>query len=305
MFRSLDEVLVKVKSLPPVTVAVAQAADREVLEAVYHAKKLGIANFLLVGNRDKILAIAQSIGLDHSLQIEQANTPEEACSKAVSAVREGKADVVMKGLVHSADFLRAVLNKEKGLRSGRVLSHVATFEVAGYDRLIHVTDPALNIAPSLQEKKQIIENVIEYCRSLGNVEPKIAVLGAVEVINPKMQPTVDAAILAQMSRRRQITGAIVDGPFGLDNAISMKAAAHKGIESPVAGAADVLLVPDIEAGNILYKSLVYFAKSKIGAVVLGAKAPVVLTSRADSAKSRLYSIALSVLHSSHQTLAVH
>lgn len=306
MYRSLDEVLVKVKSLPPVTIAVAQAADKEVLESVHFAKRLGIADFLLFGDSEQILSITKHLGMDDQLiRIEHASTPQEACRLAVSAVRHGKADVVMKGLVTSADFLRAVLNKEYGLRAGKVISHVATFEVPGYDRLIHVTDPALNIAPSLLEKKQILENVIEYCRSLGNSEPKVAVLGAVEVINPNMQPTIDAAALAQMNRRKQIKGAIIDGPFALDNAVSREAAVHKGIHSPVAGAADVLLVPDIEAGNILYKSLVYFANCKIGALVLGASAPVILTSRADSAKAKLYSIALSVLQASNQTTPLH
>jgi len=301
MIKTLDEVVKKAESLPPVTVAVAQAADEDVLEAVKDAKHHGIADFLLFGDQEKILTICKKIGLDlDASRIQHAETDQKASQLAVSAVREGKADVVMKGMVQTSDFLRAVLNKENGLRTGKVLSHVATFEVPGYDRLIHVTDPALNVAPNLQEKAQILQNVIGYCHSLGNNEPKVAVLGAVEVVNPNMQPTLDAAALAQMNRRGQIKGAIVDGPFALDNAVSVEAAEHKGIKSPVAGLADVLLVPDIEAGNILYKSMVYFAKSKIGALVLGASAPVVLTSRADSPEAKLYSIALAVLQASNQ-----
>jgi phosphate butyryltransferase len=209
----------------------------------------------------------------------------------------------MKGMIQTSDFLRAVLNKEYGLRTGKVLSHVSTHEVDGYDRLIHVTDPALNVAPTLPEKAQIVQNVIGYCHSLGNQEPKVAVLGAVEVVNPNMPPTLDAAALTQMNRRGQIKGGIIDGPFALDNAVSVHAAEHKGIQSPVAGQADVLLVPDIEAGNMLYKSLVYFGKSKVGALVLGAAAPVVLTSRADSPEAKLYSIALAVLQAANQKRA--
>jgi phosphate butyryltransferase len=297
---TFEQIIKKAESLPPVTVAVAAAADQEVLEAVMDAKKHGIAEFLLFGDEGKIRQIAEQIGLTLSKEeVVHAPAITDACLQAVSAVREKRADVVMKGMVQTADFLRAVLNKEKGLRSGKVLSHVATFEVPGYDRLIHVTDPALNIAPQLPEKVQIIENIIQFCHSLGVQEPKVAVLGAVEVVNPNMPATLDAAALAQMNRRGQIKGGIVDGPFALDNAVSVAAAEHKGIKSPVAGKADVLMVPDIEAGNMLYKSMVYFAKAKIGAVVLGATAPVVLTSRADSAEAKLNSIALAVLQADY------
>ncbi|MCH5584217.1 phosphate butyryltransferase [Shimazuella sp. AN120528] len=291
----------KAESLPSVTVAVAAADDREVLEAVLDAKKHGIAQFQLYGKKQEIERISREIGLTLTAEefITDTTNVQAACIAAVSAVREGKADVVMKGMVQTADFLRAILHKEKGLRSGKVLSHVATFEVPGYDHLIHVTDPALNVAPTLPEKFQIVENMIELCHALGCEEPKIAALAAVEVVNPNMQATLDAAALAQMNRRKQLKGAIIDGPFALDNAVSVESAEHKGIESPVAGKADVLLVPDIEAGNILYKSMVYFAKAKIGALVLGARAPVVLTSRADSAEAKLYSIALAVVQAAN------
>ncbi|WP_374709312.1 phosphate butyryltransferase [Desmospora profundinema] len=294
--KSFQEVLKVAESLPAVTVAVAAADDREVLEAVADAKRRGIADFLLFGDESRIHQLSE--GLDLTLEdgsIIHEPHPAKACGAAVRAVRDGKADVVMKGMVHTSDFLRAILNKEAGLRTGKVLSHVATFEVPGYDRLIHVTDPALNVEPTLKEKAQITENVIRLCHSLGLEEPKVAVLGAVEVVNPDMPPTLEAAALAQMTRRGQIKGAIVDGPFALDNAVSVEAAEHKKITGPVAGRADVLLVPDIEAGNILYKSMVYFAKAKIGALVLGASAPVVLTSRADTHEAKLYSIALAVL----------
>lgn len=301
MIKTFEEIVKKAESLPPVTVAVAAAADREVLEAVQDAQKRGIAQFLLFGGKEMIEAISKEIGLEiDESAVTDVPSPVQASQQAVAAVREGQADVVMKGMVQTADFLRAVLNKEKGLRSGNVLSHVATFEVPGYDRLIHVTDPALNVAPTLQEKVQIVQNVTRFCHSLGNTDPKIAALGAVEVVNPNMPPTLDAAALAQMNRRGQIKGATIDGPFALDNAVSVGAAEHKGIQSPVAGKADVLLVPDIEAGNILYKSMVYFAKSKIGALVLGATAPVVLTSRADTHEAKMYSIAMAVLQADYQ-----
>ncbi|MBA4495018.1 phosphate butyryltransferase [Paenactinomyces guangxiensis] len=301
MIKTFDEVVKKAESLPPVTVAVAAAADKEVLEAVLDAEKRGIAQFLLYGDKEKIESLSHELGIEiNRTAVSHATSDVQASQQAVAAVREGKADVVMKGMVQTADFLRAVLNKENGLRSGKVLSHVASFEVPGYNRLIHVTDPALNIAPTLPEKVQIAQNIIKFCHSLGNSDPKISALGAVEVVNPNMPPTLDAAALAQMNRRGQIKGATIDGPFALDNAVSEEAAAHKGIHSPVAGVADVLLVPDIEAGNILYKSLVYFAKSKIGALVLGAKVPVVLTSRADTHEAKLYSIALAVLQADYQ-----
>lgn len=205
--RTFSEILAKAEALEPVTVAVAAADDREVLEAVADAKKRQIADFRLFGDRNKIRAIADEIGLslNPDMVTDQPN-PALASREAVQAVREGQADVVMKGMVQTADFLRAVLNKEAGLRGSGVLSHVATFEVPGYDRLIHVTDPALNIAPSLQEKVQIVQNVVRLCHSLDLAEPKVAVLGAVEVVNPNMQPTLDAAALAQMNRRGQIKG---------------------------------------------------------------------------------------------------
>lgn len=304
MIRTFDEVLKNAESLPSVVVAVAQAADEDVLKAVRAAKERNIADFLLFGDKEKILSLSENIGLSvDPASIEHADSEVKAAQLAVAAVRDGKADVVMKGMIHTADFLRAVLNKERGLRTGKVLSHVSTHEVPGYNRLIHVTDPALNVAPALPEKAQIAQNVIQYCQSLGNTEPKVAVLGAVEVVNPNMPPTLDAAALTQMNRRGQIKGGIIDGPFAIDNAISVESAKHKGIDSPVAGVADVLLVPDIEAGNILYKSLVYFAKSKIGALVLGAAAPVVLTSRADSPEAKLNSIALAVLQAANQKRA--
>jgi phosphate butyryltransferase len=205
----------------------------------------------------------------------------------------------MKGNVPTALILKAVLNKEWGLRTGNVLSHVAAFEVAGFDRLTFITDAAMNIAPDLQQKAQIIENAVEIAQSIGVNHPKVAPIAAVEVVNPAMQATVDAASLTMMNQRGQIRNCAVDGPLALDNAVSHHAAEHKGIESEVAGQADILLVPNIETGNALYKSLIYFAKAKVGAVIAGAKAPIVLTSRADSAESKLFSLALAICSASN------
>jgi phosphate butyryltransferase len=299
--RNFDEVVKKAESLEPVAVAVAAADDREVLEAVAEAKRRGIASFRLFGDQEVIREIAEEIKLPlESGEVFHQPSAQAACADAVRAVRDGAADVVMKGMVHTADFLRAILNKEYGLRTGKVLSHIATFEISGYDHLIHVTDPALNVAPGLKEKAQIVENAVDLCHSLGETEPKVAALAAVEVVNPNMQPTLDAAALAQMNRRGQIQGAIVDGPFALDNAVSVAAAEHKKIDSPVGGKADILLVPDIEAGNMLYKSITYFAKARLGAIVMGAAVPVVLTSRADSPEAKMNSIALAVLQADYQ-----
>jgi phosphate butyryltransferase len=205
----------------------------------------------------------------------------------------------MKGNVPTAVLLKAVLNKEFGLRTGHVLSHVAAFEIPDYNRLIFVTDAAMNIAPDLNQKVQIVKNAVNVARSLGIECPKVAPLAAVEVVNPDMQATLDAAVLTQMNARGQIQNCQIDGPLALDNAVSAFAAEHKGIVSEVAGQADILLVPTIEVGNVLYKSLIYFAKAKVGAVIAGAKAPIVLTSRADSAESKLYSLAVAVCSANH------
>ncbi|MED2765193.1 phosphate butyryltransferase [Bacillus thuringiensis] len=281
---------------PKKTVAVAVAEDHEVIEAVAKAIKLQLAQFRLYGNQEKIMGMLQEHGLQTSEHVEviAAISNAEAAELSVKAVRNGEADVLMKGNIPTANILKAVLNKEWGLRKGSVLSHVAAFEVPNYDRLIFVTDAAMNIAPDVTQKAAIIQNTVEVARAIGIDLPKVAPIAAVEVVNPAMQATIDAAMLTQMNRRGQIKDCIVDGPLALDNAVSQIAAEHKGIVSDVAGKADILLVPTIEAGNVLYKSLVYFADAKVGAMIAGAKAPIVLTSRADSAETKVYSLALAV-----------
>ncbi|QDQ07658.1 phosphate butyryltransferase [Bacillus sp. BD59S] len=292
----LEHLIDQAAGQPKKTVAVAVAEDHEVIEAVAKAIALQLAQFRLYGNQEKIMGMLQEHNLQTSEHIEviAAQSSAEAAELSVKAVRNGEADVLMKGNIPTANILKAVLNKEWGLRKGSVLSHVAAFEVPNYDRLIFVTDAAMNIAPDVTQKAAIIQNTVEVARAIGMDLPKVAPITAVEVVNPAMQATIDAAMLTQMNRRGQIKNCVVDGPLALDNAVSQIAAEHKGIVSDVAGKADILLVPTIEAGNVLYKSLVYFADAKVGAMIAGAKAPIVLTSRADSAETKVYSLALAV-----------
>ncbi|MGA4719502.1 phosphate butyryltransferase [Fictibacillus nanhaiensis] len=276
-------------------IAVAEAGDQEVLESILKSYKEGLARFILFGNGNKIsdwLERNADVSLD-GIKVVPTDTASAAL-KAVRAVHDGDADILMKGLISTSALLKAVLNKEFGLRTGKVLSHVAAFEVEGFEKLIFVTDAAMNIEPDLNQKVQILQNAIDFAVRTGVEVPKAAVLAAVENVNPAMQATLDAASLMVMNLRNQIQGGIVEGPLALDNAVSKEAAAHKGITGSVAGNADILLVPNIETGNVLYKSLIYFARAKVGAVICGAKAPIVLTSRADSAESKYYSIALAV-----------
>lgn len=292
----LEHLIDQAAGQPKKTVAVAVAEDHEVIEAVAKAIKLQLAQFRLYGNQEKIIGMLQEHGLQNSEHIEviAAASSAEAAELSVKSVSNGEADVLMKGNIPTANILKAVLNKEWGLRKGSVLSHVAAFEVPNYDRLIFVTDAAMNIAPDVTQKAAIIQNTVEVAQAIGIDLPKVAPIAAVEVVNPAMQATIDAAMLTQMNRRGQIKNCVVDGPLALDNAVSQIAAEHKGIVSDVAGKADILLVPTIEAGNVLYKSLVYFANAKVGAMIAGAKAPIVLTSRADSAETKVYSLALAV-----------
>lgn len=296
MIRNFNDVLKFAKERGPKTIAIACAQDPEVLRAIDDANKMGIANAILVGDKEKIEEIAKDQTIDLSkYEVIDIKDLSEASLKAVELVSSGKAHIVMKGLVDTSIILKAVLNAEVGLRTGNVLSHVAVFDVLGYDRLFFVTDAAMNIAPDLNGKKQIIENAVKVAQSLDIDEPKVAVLCAKEKVNPKMPATVDAAELQKMNENGEIKGCLVGGPFALDNAVSPEAAKLKGIKHPVAGNADILMVPTIEAGNVLYKSLVFLADTKNAGIIVGAKAPIVLTSRADNEESKLNSIALGVL----------
>lgn len=294
----LESLIDKATQVSAKTIAVAAAEDEEVIEAVLDALNRNLANFILFGDKEKINTILNVKKHDtentKNIVIVHANTNSTAAELAVKAVFNKEADVLMKGNIPTSTLLKAVLNKEYGLRTGNVLSHVAVFEVPGYDRFTIVTDAGMNIAPDLEQKAQITKNAVTIAKSIGIDIPKVAPIAAVEVVNPVMQATLDAAALTTMNKRGQISDCIVDGPLALDNAVSELAAEHKGIRSDVAGNADILLVPTIEVGNVLYKSLIYFANAKVGAVIAGAKAPIVLTSRSDSAESKLYSLALAL-----------
>lgn len=297
MIRTLSEVLEMAKVRGPKTVAVACAQDEDALLAVDNARKNGIITAILVGDLEKIRQIAEAHAIDLSAYecIDIADLTE-ASRKAVELVSTGKAHLVMKGLVDTAIILKAVLDKEIGLRTGNALSHVAVFDLhAHYHKLLLVTDAAMNIAPDLATKKQIIENAVIVSKALDVETPKVAVLCAKEKVEPKMPATVEARELQEMNERGEIAGCLVGGPLALDNAVSLEAAKLKKITHPVAGDADILLCPTIEAGNVLYKSLGFLTAADSAGIIVGAKAPVILTSRADSEAAKLNSIALGVL----------
>ncbi|MGB4096415.1 MAG: bifunctional enoyl-CoA hydratase/phosphate acetyltransferase [Acetomicrobium sp.] len=292
-FKNLEFLFERAKKGNIMRVVVAAAEDGEVLEAVHTANVEGIVEATLVGDPDKISKVARDKGVDiSSFEVIPATNEEEAAMKAVQAVSSGEGDLLMKGFIKTSTLLKAVLNKEWGLRSGRLLSHLFLFEVPRLGRVIGLTDGGLNTYPGLQEKVSIVNNAVSCCHALGVERPRVAALAAVEVVNPDMPCTLDAAALVQMNRRNQIKGCIIDGPLALDNALSEEAARHKGVVSEVAGHAEVLLVPDIEAGNLLGKVILFMANGAGAGVVLGAKVPVVLTSRGDTARTKALSIAL-------------
>ena len=298
MLRTFDEVLNKAKDYGPKKMTVASAGAEDVLKAVEAARKEKLTDSILVGDKEEIIRIANEMGIDlANYEIIDKTDKTEAARYAVELVRNKKASILMKGMLGTARILKAILDKEIGLRTNRMLSHVYTLQIKGYDRLLTMTDGAMSISPDLKQKAQIIQNAIYYAHSMGIKKPKVAVVAALELVNPDMPATIDAACLAKMSERGQIVGGIVDGPLGFDNAISKEAAKHKGVESPVSGEVDIVLVPNIESGNIFAKGLVYLAEAVPAGLLLGAKAPVVLVSRSDTAQSKLYSIALGVLMS--------
>lgn len=291
-----DYLLKKAASRPKMTMAVAVAQDEDVLSAVSQAVAYGFVDAVLVGDEEKIRNIAKEHAFDiSSMKIVDEADPITACSKAVGLVAGGECGLLMKGLVDTSVILKAVLNKDEGLRTDRILSHVTVAQVEAIDRFFLITDAAMNLYPDVSAKKQIIDNAVYVAHALGIDVPKVAAVCAVEKVNPKMPCTLDAKELSDMAKRGEILGCEVDGPFALDNAVSVLAAKHKGITTPNAGIADILLVPNIEAGNMLYKSVTFFANGTAAGMIVGAKAPIVLTSRADSDTNKLVSIALSVV----------
>jgi phosphate butyryltransferase len=297
--KTIAEIIEAARSGGRKRIAVAAAQEHAALEGAIDAWKHGLADPILVGDLAAMDAIAAEHGFDLSpFQKVEERDPARAAAKAVALVKSGEADALMKGIVDTALVLKAVLNKENGINAGRLASHVAVMEVPTYHKLLIVTDAAINIAPDIPAKLDIIANAVQAARAIGLANPKVAMLAAVEKVNwEKMPCTAEAAIITQMNRRGQVKGCLVDGPLALDNAISAESAKVKKIVSDVAGDADILVVPDIEAGNVLYKSLVDLGRAKCAAIVMGAAKPVVLTSRADTAETKLASIALAALAS--------
>lgn len=295
--KSLEQLVDQAKALGPVRVAVASAAQDLVIETMREAQSRGLIEPQLIGEPAAIRRVAAEAGWELPENwVIPAASDSEAADRAVALVREGRADAVMKGHLHTDVLMHALLNEQHGLRvPGRRVSHLFIVELRSYPKLLGVTDAAINIVPDLNAKAQILQNAIDFFRLLGIDAPKVAILSAVETVNPAIASTLDAACLTLMARRGQISGAIVDGPLAFDNAISHKAADEKGISSPVAGDADILLVPDLVAGNILAKDLEYLAGAVIAGIALGMAAPVILTSRADPAPARLASLALAAL----------
>ncbi|MCX7708550.1 MAG: phosphate butyryltransferase [Clostridia bacterium] len=298
MVKTIDEIKDFVKGSRKKRIVVAVAQDEDVLRSVHDAHHLGLVDVSLVGDKKKIYDIASELKIDVSgYEIVKEIDEAKAIRIAVDMAANGSADMLMKGMIQTADLFKAVLDKDHGLRTNRILSHVGIFEVANYHKLLFVTDAGINISPDLKQKADIIQNAVDVATSLEIEKPKVAVLAAIELVNPSMQATLEAAALSKMADRGQIKNCIVDGPLAMDNAISLEAAKHKGIQSIVAGDADILLMPDIEAGNILVKSLSFLGQAKSCGIVAGARVPIVVTSRADDHMTKLNSIALASIMS--------
>jgi phosphate acetyltransferase len=284
------------KSLPPTPTAVAHPCDESSLQGAVDAAKLGLIAPILVGPADKIKAIAQKHGIDIGpYPLVDAPYSQASAAKAVELVREGKAEALMKGSLHTDELMGAVVRSDTGLRTARRVSHCFVMDVPSHDETLIVTDAAVNIAPTLEDKVDIVQNAIELGHALRFEQVRVAILSAMETVNPKVPSTIEAAALCKMADRGQITGAILDGPLALDNAISLESVKIKKIDSPVAGRANVLVVPDLEAGNMLAKSLSFLAGADAAGIVLGARVPIILTSRADSVMTRLASCGVAAL----------
>ena len=292
MLKSFEELVDKVREKGLKKIVLAGAEDFEALKAITRAHREGLCDAILVGKEDEVRKNLKSLKAD--FEIVKTRSENETAEVSVKLVSSGKADLLMKGLIKTSTLLKAVLNKEWGLRTERLLSHVVLMEIPGFDRLLFLTDGGMVIRPSLEEKVQIIMNAVDLAKRLGYEKPKVALITAVETVNEKMPETVEASIIAKMAERGQIKGCIIDGPLGFDNAVSTFAARVKGIKSDVAGIADILVVPDIHSGNFLGKSVVYFAKGRIAGVVVGARKPVIIVSRADTEESKFYSVVLGI-----------
>jgi phosphate acetyltransferase len=291
-----EQMLARCKHLKPIPTAVAHPCEESALAGAIEAAKLGLIVPILVGPRDKIEATAESAGVDIS-PYEIVDTPHSHASavKAVEVLREARAELLMKGSLHTDELMAAVVSREGGLRTGRRISHVFVMDIPTYHKVLFVTDGAINISPTLEDKVDICQNAIDLIIALGLKNPKVAILAAVETVNSKMPATIDAACLCKMAERGQIKNAILDGPLAFDNAINKQAAEIKGIFSSVAGDPDILLAPDLEAANILAKQLSFLANADSAGLVLGTRVPIILTSRADSVRSRIASCGVAML----------
>ncbi|MDD3706201.1 MAG: bifunctional enoyl-CoA hydratase/phosphate acetyltransferase [Clostridiaceae bacterium] len=292
MIRSMEGLKKSVINMNKKKIALVAAEDDELLELVERAQGLNLAEFILLGDRTKIEKIASENNRKCDCEIIDEPDNKKAAEKAVDLVISGEAGALMKGLLLTSTFLKAVLNKEKGLNTGKIISQISVFDTEFGEGLQFVTDCAMVIQPNLTEKKQIIENAVSLARKLGYEKPKVALISAIEVVNPAINDTMEAAVLSKMADRGQIKNAIVDGPFALDNAISAEAAEHKGIKGEVAGCADILVVPNLQVGNVLSKAITYYGHKDVASAVVGAEVPIVMTSRTDSVNSKLLSIAL-------------
>jgi phosphate butyryltransferase len=296
VISTFAQLVEKARGVGPKTVAVAAAQEKEVLLAVQDAEAQNLAECILVGDRAVITEIAQENSIDvRRMMIIQEPEPKQAARKVMELVRLGHAQMAMKGKIETGDFLRAALDKEAGLRVGRLLTHVGIYEIPGFDRLLFLSDAGVVVAPTMEQKIEIVQNAIYVAQRLGVEQPKVAILAATEMVNPKIPATLDAANLSKMADREQIKGGIIDGPLALDNAISLESAQIKGIKSNVAGRADILIPPDVEAANVLAKAITYFAKGIMAGVVVGGKSPIIVASRSDPHETKLVSMALGVI----------
>lgn len=296
MIKSIKELIERAKEIETKTIVVACAADAHVLEAVELARKDNIVNGILVGDVTLIKEILTTLNIDpNNYKFVDIPDKTEACLEAVKIVSSDKNFFLMKGLVDTSVILKAALNKEFGLRTNNRISHVSVIEVSSHPKLIFMTDGAMNIKPSLDEKRQIIENAVVIANALGLENPKVGIIAAVEKLNPQMDATIDAIELVKMNKDNIIKGCTVGGPFAIDNAINKEAAMHKGVTDPIAGEVDILIMPRIEAGNVFYKSMMFLGNAQSASVIAGAKKPIVLTSRADSTLNKYHSIALGAL----------
>jgi phosphate acetyltransferase len=298
-----ERLIVLTRENPAIATAVVHPCDESSLRGAVEAAEAGIIVPILVGPAERIRAVAEKAGLNiASYEIVEAVHSHDAAAKAVNLVRTGRAELLMKGSLHTDELMSEVMKRDTGLRTGRRVSHAFIMDVPTYPKPLVITDAAINIQPTLEDKCDIVQNAIDLALALGIKQPKVAILSAVETVTPKIPSTIEAAALCKMAQRGQITGGVLDGPLALDNAISEEAARIKGIDSPVAGHADILVVPDLEAGNMLAKNLSFLANADAAGLVLGARVPIILTSRADSVMTRMASCAVAALYAHRRRL---